>query len=61
MKKHKKKPCLCERCGSPLADGFCADKTCPFSKHVQTCPIGWVHPACIAGIQTTVEASSDRL
>jgi hypothetical protein len=33
---------ICRRCDDVLVDGFCTDETCPFSDHVQTCPIGWV-------------------
>jgi len=38
----------CARCGSPLKDGFCTDRTCPFDRHPQTCSAGWSgHPAHI--------------
>jgi hypothetical protein len=33
----------CTRCSSPLDEGaFCADETCPFSDHDQSCHVGWV-------------------
>jgi len=30
----------CLRCGSDLVRGLCKDVTCPFSDHLQSCPIG---------------------
>ena len=49
-KRQRKAMRTCKRCGSQLADGFCPDKTCPFSDHLQTCPTGWVNypnpPSC---------------
>ena len=26
----------CQRCGSPLVEGYCQDETCPYSDHLQT-------------------------
>jgi len=38
-------PRVCVRCGGPVLDGRCADQTCPFSDHDQTCPNGMLgHP-----------------
>ncbi|HTS18021.1 MAG TPA: hypothetical protein VMP11_10650 [Verrucomicrobiae bacterium] len=28
----------CRKCGNPIVGGFCEDETCPFRRHVQTCP-----------------------
>ena len=30
----------CLRCGSDLVRGLCKDVTCPFSDHLQSCPVG---------------------
>lgn len=34
-------PPKCQRCDTPLTNGYCDDETCPFSDHQQTCPVGW--------------------
>jgi hypothetical protein len=35
----------CARCSGTLVFGWCQDKTCPFSDHVQWCHAGWQgHP-----------------
>ncbi len=68
MKKRKKRPRTCTRCGSPATDGLCRDETCPFSEHLQSCPAGWVnHPdgpgckdnACHCGGRIKAEVHSD--
>lgn len=53
---------MCERCGADIIKGLCDDQTCPFSKHEQNCPAGWVghpeHPQ--TGLQCTCKPKKKK-
>ena len=45
MKKNNKNRKFCQRCKSPLTNGFCTNGICPFNTHQQYCERGWEgHP-----------------